>query len=459
MPWTQIELAAAELGNADESALRGQTAAHENCYVSDAKSLTRFPGLRSFLSTGGTTDLVLANFRDDMVAVDRGGQVYRIRQDGTFENVTGVPMIGTGRPVFAETESELLIAAGGPVIRLAGEKTDLLANAPETTHIAYISGYVVAIEAGSGRFRHSKPGQYDKWDALDTFAAEGKPDNLVAAMVSPFNELLLVGSESIEQFDLSGSATRPFFRRWMIGDGVSAPYTLVAADNGIWGVNNDREFVTFRGQDAVPSSEAIQASLEAIDNWDEAWAAHLIINGQRMMLLQAPRATNRYGTQGITLILDYRKRRWASLFGWDEGRSIQSGWPGRSYLKLWDRHFVGGQGMVWELDADTFTAGGMRLPVLYRSGHLDRTGGGIWSPRARIRMKRGGGGTLSIRVRKDGKPFGRWRRIPLGRTGQTRQWIEFGGWGEADSLQFEFLVTDAVAFDVLDFQIETIGIE
>ena len=123
MPWTSIELAAAELGNADESALRGQTAAHENVYVSDARSLTRFPGMRRFMSTGGSTDIILASFRGDLIGVDRGGQVYRIRQDGTFANVTGVPMIGGGRPVFAETENELLIAAGvwGWAVHVTGE--------------------------------------------------------------------------------------------------------------------------------------------------------------------------------------------------------------------------------------------------------------------------------------------------------------------------------------------------
>jgi hypothetical protein len=458
MPWQQIDLAAAELANADESALRGRNAAAlENCFISDAPSLRRFPGLKPWATLEGSAPLFLAEWRGDLIAVERGGRVYRLRQDGSWTNVTRAHVTGAGRPTFAKTEFELLIAAGGPIVRLSGSETEVLPNAPESTHVCFIAGRVVAIEPRSGRFTHTAVGVYDSWDPLDTFSAEGKPDDLVAAVVTPFGELLLVGSESIEQFDPVAGGDQPFFRRWMIGDGILAPYTLVAADNGIWGVNARQEWSRFSGQVSEPASQAKQQSLDAVDDWTDAWASEITVAGQRFFLIQAPRATNLYGTAGVTLLYDYRKGRWGSLYGWDREAGLPARWPGWSYKRLWGRHFVGGEGVIYELDPATFTNAGLPQHMLWRSGHIERPEGPMWVHNLRLRMKRGiGPGQVSVRVNRDARGFGRAKRVAVGGRGDRAMRVDLGNFGTAQTWQFELSVTDAVEVDIAAVSFEAI---
>src|SRR5207253_2763042 len=160
-----------------------------------------------------------------------------------------------------------------------------------------------------GRFFHTAPGVSSSWNPLDVFTAEGKPDDLNALLVTQFREVLMCGEDSIEQFERTQSGDRPFFRRWASGDGLAFPYTLVEADQGVWGVNKKREFVRFSGQTYQQRSDDVGAVLMAIDDWTDAWASALIVDGQKYILLQAPRAATPYGTRGLTLLYDYRARR------------------------------------------------------------------------------------------------------------------------------------------------------
>jgi hypothetical protein len=103
-------------------------------------------------------------------------------------------------------------------------------------------------------------------------------------------EHLLRAVRAVPQADL------PFFRRWLAGEGIKAPYTITWEDNAAWLVNQKSEFIRLQGQLGQVQSFAIQQNLERIDDWSEAWMVRLPIAGQRFILLQAPHATNAYGT-------------------------------------------------------------------------------------------------------------------------------------------------------------------
>lgn len=464
MAWEPIELAAPVLQNVAESALHNANATVENAFVTELGGLTRFPGLKPFVELDGTQPVVLTEWRGDLVAVNRGGRIWRITPDGTAADVTGAAVVGHGRPVFAKTEGELLIAAGGPIVRLAGARSELLSRAaPESTHVAFVSGYVVAIEPRSGRFYHSKPGAYDQWDPLDVFSAEGKPDNLTAALVTQYAELLLCGPASIEQFDAVPGGTKPFFRRWMLGDGVHAPYTLVPADNGVWAVNSRLEWTRFTGQSAEPVSMQVQQRLEAIDDWADAWATEIAIAGQRFMVIQAPRATNPHGTAGVTLLHDYRQGHWGALYGWDAATARPARWPGWSHVQIGGRHFVGGDGRVHEMIAGLGTLDGQPQVMRWRSGHLDRSGGALRVDDVRLRLVRGRDHdgpppVLSLRANKDGRGFGRWARKSLGRPGDRAMTVRFGPFGMADTWQWELEISDPGPVDIVSLEMEVTAV-
>ncbi len=455
--WKDIPLSAKLLTNVQESALSKGSAARENCFTTEVGSISAFPGMDTFATLNGNSPTYLHEWRGDLVAVS-SGRVWLIGKDGASVDVTKVQVSGGNRVIFDRTENELLMAAGGQIIRLANAETDVLSeDAPLATHVGFIDGYVVANEKDSGRFQHCTAGDFRDWNPLDVFSAEGKPDDINAIIVTPFRELILTGIDSIEQFERLPNGTTPFFRRWAIGEGVLAPYTLVAVDSGTWAINKQQEFVRMSGQTSQSASDAVGRSLESISDWTDAWAAQMNIAGQKFIVLQMPKAENVYGTEGVTFLFDYRQGRWFSLFGWTEETGTPSRWPGWSYYPLWGRHFVGGNGCVHELKLDAFDNAGERRRVLGRTAHIN------WNTPARIddvrvQVKRGVSGydanppKIRIRCLRDQTKWTRWIERDLGKSGDRAQEIRLGPMGDADTFQFEWEVTQASEVEVLGMQ-------
>jgi len=455
--WKDIPINSKLFQNIPETILTNSNAALENCFQAENGAHVRFPGLKDFSALSGTAPTYLHEWKGDLVAVTNGN-VYRVDQSGTANNVTGVPVSGGNHPTFSRTEDELLMAAGGPIIRLAGTETEVLSDdAPDSTHIGYVDGYVVAVEPHSGRFYHAQAGTPRIWDPLDVFAAESKPDNVNSLAVTPRRELLICGIDSIEQYERLPSGTTPFFRRWAVGEGVFAPYTLVTADNGAWVINKQKEFVRFAGQVSNVTSDFINLSLEGIDDWTDTWSSLFHTQGQKFIILQMPNATNTYGTKGVTCLFDYRQHRWFNLFGWDDDAGLPARWPGWSYYRMWGREFVGGNGKILELDRGTHSNDGQIQRMLGRTGHLDKWGEARVD-NLRMRIRRGVVGSndtesvISIRaIRDNGKPT-RWKSKGLGKAGNRVMNIEFGGFGCAHAWQFEYFVTDACDVEMVSMQ-------
>ncbi|WP_196301547.1 hypothetical protein, partial [Streptococcus pneumoniae] len=79
--------------------------------------------------------------------------------------------------------NELLVAAGGPIVRLAGATTEILSeDAPLATHVGSLEGYTLAIEMATENMLHSAADDARSWDPIDVFAADAKPDKLTALL-------------------------------------------------------------------------------------------------------------------------------------------------------------------------------------------------------------------------------------------------------------------------------------
>lgn len=461
--WADFEFKEPVFANADETILRRAPAAAENAYSNKAAGFSRFPGLADFASLPRQGRVYVYRWKSHLIAATEAGRVYRIAQNGTPEDVTGVPLTGGRRPVFAATDdNRLVIATGGPLVQLSSAQTELLsAQAPESTHVAYVDGYLLAIEPGSGRFRYCDPGEYTVWNDLSVFSADGKPDDLVAVAVTPFRELLLAGPESIEQFERLQSGTRPFFRRWATGEGLAQPYTLVADTNGTYGVNLRNEFVKFQAQVSREQSEDVAVVLEDVADWADAWAAPVAIEGQRFIVLQAPNAVCRWnGARGVTFLLDYRTSRWSFLWGWDTRLAQPARWPGWSIDTQWGRTFVGVENGVAELSRDTRWHQDAASRMLIRSAHVDDFGPSRID-NVRVRLRRGVGAhtdaqrpQIGIRMVRDNRHPTAWVWRDLGAPGERDMVIEFGAMGCANTWQMEISVTDNVPVHFVKAQVQ-----
>jgi hypothetical protein len=460
--WASFPWDAALFANADETILREAPAAAENAYANAAGGFSRFPGLRTWksLPRQGRVYLAPEEWRGFLVAVTEAGRIYRFGEDGAQEDVTGVPLSGGKRPIFTPTEEEMTISAGGPILRLASDRTEILSdNAPDTTHVAFVDGYTIAIEPGSARFWYSDPGASRTWNDLSVFTAESKPDDLVACIVTPYGELLMAGPQSIEQWERLANGQRPFFKRWSTGEGLAHPYTLVADTQGTYGVNGKTEFVKFQAQVTKEQSGDIAMSLEAIDDWTEAWAASLYTTGQRFVVLQAPHATSlHYGTRGITFLLDYRTKRWSFLHGWDDTHGVPARWPGWSVGRAWGRTFVGTENGITEVARDAFDHAGATQRWMIRSGHVGKFGPSRIDD-VRIRLRRGAGPVegvapqVLVRMIRDNDRPTRWKSKSLGLSGDRTLTLHFGGFGAANTWQMEIAVTDRVPVEFTEAEI------
>jgi len=467
MAWKDVPLDPDLLLNVADAALRRDHSAIENCYRNDVGGLTRFPGLKRTYETSQGRQYLFA-FRGDMFSVTSQGQVWRIGRDGTMTNVTGVVVAGPYRPIHAVTEDEIIWAKGARMIRYAGNKTEVLSNeAPNgATHVAFFKGYVLANDPNSGRFYLSSPGQYRVWDPLDVFTAESKSDNLTAMIVTPRNELLMAGDKSIERWEAFASGEQPFFQRGTSPEGLYAPYTLNATSEGNFGINESGEFVQFLDSYTVDISDRVQTGLAGITDWSDAWSTEIRFGGEKWHLVQAPNAENDYGTMGVTLVYDIRRKKWFQLYDWNETEGLPSRWPGWSHLKIWGRHFVGGDGVIYELLSswrknDTTV---QRMRIL--TAHYDEVGGQIEVQQCRLRLVRGRmdvnaavAPRIFVRVNRNAQGLSGPIERSLGAAGKTHQLVELGTLGSADTFQFEFLITDDVPVDMVKLEIDRIVLQ
>jgi len=240
---------------------------------------------------------------------------------------------------------------------------------------------------------------------------------------------------------------------------------MVFADNGMFFVNKFTEFVRTSGQTTQSVGDAIGRLLEKIDDWNDAWIGGypdtpLNLFGQKFLVLQAPNATNPYGTKGITLLYDYRAKQFSSLYGWESLQGVPIRWPGWSHWRLWDRTFIGGEGKIYEFDDTVYSHAGAVQRWLVRTSHMT-SGNAAQVKNFRLQLKRGLGDSnatpakVRVRCSRDARAFGPWITRDLGMAGDRIQFKEFGHFGTATSFMWEISVTDDCRLDLIKAEIKT----
>ena len=480
--WAKFPLSGKMNLSNDEVLLHKAMASIENGYPNDGGGQSRFPGLEWFAQFPGTRTYCFAH-RGTLYAATDLGRLWRISSDREAEDVTGVPISGGKRVKFDETDDGLVMAAGGPIIQLTAPKTSLLSkDAPNSTHVGYLDGYLTALEAQSNRFYHSAPDDPTSWDPQDVFSANARPGPANALVITPYRELLISKPSSIEQWETLSGGDKAFSRRFASGQGCAFPYTLVTDATGTYGVTERFEFVRFAGQVSQDQSSDVSLALAKVDNWDEAWAEELTMFGSRFIILQMPNATNAYGTKGITLCYDYRGQKFMFLYG-----ALQNGlptrWPGWSFGRAYGKVFAGVPGGVAELSDTVFQNLGEDQRFLIRTPHVTEFGPSRIDA-IRLRLKRGVSpplmplrqevgrpylrepydrlnreagppqeGVIALRCNPDNRGFDEWQYEEIGTDGENAIVLEFGAQGSANSWQFEIMCSDAVPVEIADMEI------
>lgn len=460
-----IELNKKLFKNVDGQALTSTYASLENCFVTESNGLSRFPGLLEFVDLGGDPDIHMGKYRNNMIAVGTDGRSFIIDDSGTAIQIDGPSVLGGDRVSFANTLDGLMMAAGDQIILFDGKKNQVLSpNAPLSSYVGNVNGYAIAVEKGSGRFQHSEQNNIRSWPGINTFGVDGSSDDINAMLVTPFNEILFSGDESIEQYEPYVGGSVPFFRRWSIGDGIIEGGTLCYADNGVWGLNDRLEFVRISGQTTQSASDDIGKEIEDVyglnnlSSLNKAWARQLFVKGQKFIIFQSPEATNSYGTKGFTAVFDIRRGSWFEIFGWNDANGVPDTWPGRSVFRIWDKTFVGGQGKIYEISNSTYQNNGATQRAYVKTAHFD-TLGTMRVNKVRMTIKRGVGSNtfnpkMFFRSNPDNRGFNNMQFRELGKPGAGNMIIEFGAQGMADTWQFEWGCTDNCEFEMRRLQLD-----
>lgn len=237
-------------------------------------------GVSGLFSTGDNRLLVVGDGAERNIFEVSGGAVRQL----------AVPVGGTGRPQFAQTEMLVAIAGGSaPVKYLRVERdTSLLGgNPPKASHILGANLRLVAndvqLDRTKARFSDIAQGTLsyaglETWDPTTPptagyFTAEARPDPVVGIGENT-SEIFVWGSESLQIF--TPDPTFIFAPTTTIPYGLGAPYSVVKADQHFFWFDQYRRFIMSDGRSREDISEGIAKTLEQIDVVDDCFGYRVV---------------------------------------------------------------------------------------------------------------------------------------------------------------------------------------
>lgn len=300
------------------------------------------------------------------------------------------------------------------------------------------------------------------------FLADALPDNINCILSSPYREILIFGPSALEQWERLRSADVAFFRRYSTPAALKQPYMAVFANNATFAFCDPGEFQRITGQTTTVASEDINKFLAGLDDISEGWVGGFPdkpfeFAGQNFIIVQFPNATNRYGSKGVTLAYEYRRKKWMELYGHDEKRGTPCRWPGWSHWRIGDtrsgRTFVGGEGVIYEVVDDTRWHDGTEAVMRFRTNHyLD---GEFRINDLRMNLLRGVGQSnarkpvIRLRAHRDHSTYTRWIEKSLGDDAKRELTINFGQMGTARAWQFEVEVSGDARVDIRSLEMSS----
>jgi len=286
------------------------------------------PGLVSFANyaAGPTRGL----FQQDGAF---GGAIFWVTGTSVYHGSVLIGSIpGTGLVRFACTESQAVFVAGGVAYLWDGttfgplaSNLSFIANSsylPPIIDVVCLAQQFVFACAASIRFYFSAVNDATNIDALNFESKEVYPDPIVALSILD-DQLMVLGSASVQYFTLSGNANAPFAPKFGGGfqRGCAARDAVRYADNAIFWVGENR--VVYRSA-PVPgrvSSNSIEDKLRQCADISTLSAFVVNFEGHELYVLTIPGVgTYAYDISRIGTTISTYGDSW-SRGEWDEWQS------------------------------------------------------------------------------------------------------------------------------------------
>lgn len=423
----------------------------KNVLINDAGSNVSRPALSELCDLGDSPVVGLRHFANSIVAVTEDRNIYQVSQSGSVTDITDAALEGGSRPTFDDDGTYLVIAGGGSPKRWDGSgNTELMPGSPEDcTFVTYLDGYWILALLNDQEFRWAGPtsSARETWNSSNFFQAEGLPDAVLAHAVL-LRQLFAFGRESTEVFYNYGDSSVPFKRTFFIDTGISAPNSVLKADNTLYWLDQNRRFVMLQGQTPVFLSSPFDRVIKGFGLVSDCFGYKIDIEGFYLLVWVFP-------TEGRTLVYDYKAKYWSEWDGYTNGESSLMKFGAYAYAQSWNKHFVGDpeSGKIYQFSRSYKTDGDEIRRIIRRTGQIDH-GSGIRkrSNKYLFHMKRGLGvngeqePVFSVRVKDDGGPWSEPEVIGLGYPGDDEGPIEVRMNGIYRKRQIEIQCTDAVDF-------------
>lgn len=346
--------------------------------------------------------------------------------DGTTLTSLGTLNSSTGRCTMIFNDNDQVMISDGNVAYYWNGTILQLTTLPAGVTVgtlAYLSGYGIFNQPGTGVFWITSVNDFSTVDALDFATAESSPDNLVTVFTD-HNELWLPGTATTEVWQLSGGTDFPFtpYVNALIVRGCAAGLTYAAEDNTIFFLGDD--LVVYRADGYRPvrvSTAPIENSIQMLSVTAlAAGYAHLYTwRGNKFLTLTFP--------DELTVQLNIGTGIWndADTFGNDYWTPVGSAGHHSDYL-------LTPMGISHLAQVNTDEGGIMRRRGVSAPGYADDKRISISEFYLNAEVGRAAQGVtpnIMLRVALDGETFAneRWRTLgTIGRYAWRAVWRNLG---------------------------------
>lgn len=303
--------------------------------------------------------------------------------------------------------------------------------------LAFIGGYGVYNDPGTGQFYYSALNDLTDWDALRFFTAEGDADFL-RRVFTDRKELLLFGTDTLEFWRLVGGDD-VFSYNTFAQRGCLASLSVVAEDNSVFWLANDKTVCRIDGyRPAIISNPVISEWIEGAPSPEDGRAFIYTFRGHKFYVLTFPS----YGTRQF----DISNGTWATCQTWGRDEWQVIGGAGRAV-----DYYLTPTAIV-ELDGTVNTDEGGIMERGAISAPISSGGDNFSIPEVWLDVEVGTvaeGQTepqIMVQCSRDGETFGNVRHRGLGETGDYRRRVVLRKFGQAREASLKVTITDDVNF-------------
>lgn len=442
---------AAQKGGAGITQNSDETLVNMFCEVSEGRSgLVRRqrPCLRQVYAVAGKKRAIERHKGVHYIVIGSGFYTF----DGTtLSSSLGTLNTSTGRcTIIFNDNDEAMIADGTDGYHWDGSTLAVVTKdaAMNVGTLAYLGGYGVANDAGTGKFYSTVANDFSDFDALDFATAEANPDPLYRAFAD-HNELILAGERTIEVWQLSGEVDFPFASvpTAKIERGIFGKFTLASVFDTIAWLGDDR--IVYRGDGYRAnriSTHAIETLIAGATDaeLEAAYALVYTIGGHTFYTLICPGV--------FTAQYNFVTGLWneCNTYGSDSWDVIGSNGKVADYV-LTDAG-------ICELTFDLNQDEGNPVVRIARSAPGDADGALITMTelQADCEVGRAPSGVtpeLMLRVARDGETFGNYRTASLGTTGNYQTRPVFRGLGQGRKPVLELSFSANARFAILNVRL------